>query len=576
MLSTRSRVRVLEALKECEDDEGSARQKVCNTSDEEDQDSKDLARRERRRKKIIKEIFDTERTYQKHLELIVKYFADPLTESQLVPKHVQATIFSNIRNIIEVNKELLEQLETTSIGDAFLSLAPFLKLYSMYANNHEHALGTLLEWEQKKPEFSAFRRAQEEESEVMGLKFNALLITPVQRIPRYKLLLEDLLENTPPEDDDYKALKDAAIMIAGVAAHINEHIKEHDNFQKMLAIQNNLTGNTAPRIVAPGRRFIKDGMLKKVSRTGGSSHERMFFLFSDMLLYAKPVNSKYVCCCVFPLHHCYVERMLGDLFKVTCKNESVLLFSEDKKTVSSWITALEEAIGVNKECRQTLRKESSAKQPMRRTGFLRMKKQEKRKLSDDKKENGKGSKKGSGAAVPVKAQLKQLLEQNMSCITPRRKRRKLLSSTSSNDGCDVPSSPESCENTSPNIDAFDMDDSYQTDLKQQPQELSVIKEQLEEENSYDNEDQEEDYDKGNIFMTSAEMDAFVTSEIDLSSESEPCSSADTSDQQQMISSSGSGQESSTEIYYTSHGANLRNSSVHPPGLKRNNSSCVIS
>ncbi len=40
------------------------------------------------------------------------------------------------------------------------------------------------EWEQKVPEFSAWRRRQEELPVMRGLKLNALLITPVQRIPR--------------------------------------------------------------------------------------------------------------------------------------------------------------------------------------------------------------------------------------------------------------------------------------------------------------------------------------------------------------------------------------------------------
>lgn len=40
------------------------------------------------------------------------------------------------------------------------------------------------EWEQKCPEFSQLRRRQEELPELGGLKLNALLITPVQRVPR--------------------------------------------------------------------------------------------------------------------------------------------------------------------------------------------------------------------------------------------------------------------------------------------------------------------------------------------------------------------------------------------------------
>lgn len=44
---------------------------------------------------------------------------------------------------MEVNKTLLEYMEHTTIGEAFKYLAPFLKLYSSYANNHENAINLL-------------------------------------------------------------------------------------------------------------------------------------------------------------------------------------------------------------------------------------------------------------------------------------------------------------------------------------------------------------------------------------------------------------------------------------------------
>lgn len=52
--------------------------------------------------------------------------------------------------------------------------------------------------------------------------------------------------------------------IAAVAAHINDYIGQLDNFKKMLAIQKSLAGSYVPAIVAPGRRFIKEGKLMKV------------------------------------------------------------------------------------------------------------------------------------------------------------------------------------------------------------------------------------------------------------------------------------------------------------------------
>ena len=57
--------------------------------------------------------------------------------------------------------------------------------------------------------------------------------------------------------------------------------------------------------------------LLQVGKKGGRSYERMFYLFSDMLMYAKPRMhldagaGAYQCCCILPLQHCTVNKVLG-------------------------------------------------------------------------------------------------------------------------------------------------------------------------------------------------------------------------------------------------------------------------
>jgi len=58
---------------------------------------------------------------------------------------------------------------------------------------------------------------------------------------------------------------EAVSQVAAVANHINDHIKQQDNFMKMLAIQKSLSGPSAPKLLVPGRMFIKEGRLKKVN-----------------------------------------------------------------------------------------------------------------------------------------------------------------------------------------------------------------------------------------------------------------------------------------------------------------------
>ncbi|KAK2153215.1 hypothetical protein LSH36_304g05049, partial [Paralvinella palmiformis] len=164
---------------------------------------KQEAKQERKRARIMEELLYTETTYQRHLDLVVKYFETPLQTNGVLPPDIVAMIFSNIRQIIRINQELMNHLRSLSIGEAFLKLGPFLKLYSTYAKGHERALTLLM-------------------------------------------------------------VSEAVSQVAAVANHINDHIKQQDNFMKMLAIQKSLSGPSAPKLLVPGRMFIKEGRLKKL------------------------------------------------------------------------------------------------------------------------------------------------------------------------------------------------------------------------------------------------------------------------------------------------------------------------
>jgi hypothetical protein len=73
---------------------------------------------------------------------------------------------------------------TDQIGKVFLELAPYLKFYSTYANDFESAIKAVEEWKDKHKGFRNLMANQETRPEVQT-KLSSLLITPIQRIPRY-------------------------------------------------------------------------------------------------------------------------------------------------------------------------------------------------------------------------------------------------------------------------------------------------------------------------------------------------------------------------------------------------------
>lgn len=96
---------------------------------------------------------------------------------------------------------------------------------------------------------------QNQSKECQGLVLQSFLIMPVQRIPRYRLLLMDLVKHSDKNDDDYKLLCTALELCQDVATFVNETIRDQEMIQQMLEIQKSLIG-LPDSLFIPGRRRI--------------------------------------------------------------------------------------------------------------------------------------------------------------------------------------------------------------------------------------------------------------------------------------------------------------------------------
>ena len=388
LLTSRTRRRVLVSLQE-------------QTNKEEDKEMEVL------RKKAIEEIINSEKNYLKQLEIVEEFFMKPLQEQDILAPQTYASIFGDILGIRQVNKELLLAMETSTdkIGKVFLDLAPYLKFYSTYANDFKTATNLVEEQLLKNKPFRTFMERQESRPEVCK-KLNALLIAPIQRIPRYKLLLDDIIKNTPRYHPDKDNLMESRTQIDSIAWYINDQIKEYEHSKMMIDIQKSLTGGL-PKIIKPDRKLVKQGNLMKVNKSGGHAQPRYVILFSDMLMYCKIKGSQQAglldlpkpdaleVCCVLPLKHTMVEEVVGKgVFTIKCQTESLILYSPNAED-TDWVDQIQKAIRTLKKNKATLRRESSMFQPMRKPDLIKLRREslgrimQMRKADEGKMENVK-------------------------------------------------------------------------------------------------------------------------------------------------------------------------------------------
>uniref|UniRef100_A0A6P7GAZ5 Rho guanine nucleotide exchange factor 39 n=1 Tax=Diabrotica virgifera virgifera TaxID=50390 RepID=A0A6P7GAZ5_DIAVI len=325
-----------------------------------------------KREKALLEIIESETKYVHQLEMIINFFLNPSVDKKLLKGEDFESLFGNILPIYNVNKELLEELEKSSsnVAKAFYKVAPFFKLYSVYACEFKNILKILQNARSLNPNFAKFVQNQETRPEVQN-KLSALLITPIQRVPRYKLLLTQLLNLTKPTEDDYVSLKECLEKIEDAAEHINKIVEDQENMQRLLELQRSLKSGE-PNIVTPGRTLVKEGILIKMGTKNSPSEKLYTVLMNDIILFAKTkkeelqVNSL-KCMSIFPLGKCKVLEILDKgCMKILCQNDELVLYHDQFSETKIWIETLKEAIESHLSGKRTLRKDSSSRRPVKR------------------------------------------------------------------------------------------------------------------------------------------------------------------------------------------------------------------
>jgi FYVE/RhoGEF/PH domain-containing protein 5/6 len=124
------------------------------------------------------------------------------------------------------------------IGEVFLKFLPFFKTYTLYVNNYETIQKTIKHLQDKDDDFKIWLAKQARDPRLRGLGLDSYQIMPIQRIPRYELLLKELVSNTDETHPDFPNLKRAVGEVHTIANLINEQKKLSENMMKMLQIQN--------------------------------------------------------------------------------------------------------------------------------------------------------------------------------------------------------------------------------------------------------------------------------------------------------------------------------------------------
>jgi len=291
-----------------------------------------------RRYLIAKELLSTEVFYVSCLLYLLEGYQKALTNFKdedgklIVEAPVTRSIFGSTQIIYNINKKLCDALqarmnnwfiEGCQIGNIFDDkMVGFLKVYITYVNTYDQAMANFRQCSKDERVRAEFDRVRTDTACPKSLDLASLLIMPIQRLPRYVMLLQDLLAHTPRTHIDYPALSKATDAVVLVAADVNSRKRASDNVAAVALIRQrlqfpNLDASTGLEKFFPNsssRGYICQGYLgtfdpnSEKGATGApepikidecelrtkslKSESQYLFLFSDSLICTTPASTE--------------------------------------------------------------------------------------------------------------------------------------------------------------------------------------------------------------------------------------------------------------------------------------------
>lgn len=289
---------------------------VLPTTIESTPESTEAAEWKRKRGYVIREFISSEENYYKRLQLTFDLYVAPLRKLEIIESSQINTQFYNWDLLVGLHKDLYENMVlehdagTLNLGARFKTFSHFLKCYSQYLTNFDRARNERAKLLTSNKKFSAFVEKVENSPESQQLPLESFLMEPVQRVPRYRLLLEQLLKYTPNDHPEREAVIEALALTAGVAQANSDALADRDMQEKIMSIMMSLNGATRVNLIDdPSRVLLLDEVLERQCRRGVK--EFRFWLFSDKLLYGdKLVTGQYSLNRDISLHACRARSLL--------------------------------------------------------------------------------------------------------------------------------------------------------------------------------------------------------------------------------------------------------------------------
>ncbi|KAJ6251987.1 faciogenital dysplasia protein [Anaeramoeba flamelloides] len=236
---------------------------------------------------ITKELETTERNYLNFIKFLL-FARKEIKKKQILNKEELRKIFGDLKPIYNFNKTLFSEIKkclnpnnsNSTISESFSELIPYMGIYIPYINTYNQRFLEIEKLKTTNKNFSKYLDTIPKNKKSNGLRLESIMIMPIQRLPRYTLLLRELIKYS--KEDEKRLIEKTMKKIHIMTSKINEKKRSFENIMALYQIDQKLIVKNNFKLMSPSRYFI--GKLNVVFMTTHIHVECVLLLFNDILL----------------------------------------------------------------------------------------------------------------------------------------------------------------------------------------------------------------------------------------------------------------------------------------------------
>ncbi|XP_031734591.1 A-kinase anchor protein 13-like isoform X5 [Anarrhichthys ocellatus] len=349
---------------------------------------KTLKKDEIKKQDVIYELYQTEFHHVRTLKIMSEVYYKGLQKELQLDTHTLDKIFPVLDDMLDTHTHfltlLLERKKASStegqnndsffifsIGDVLLnqfsgcSADRMKKAYGKFCSHHNEAVNLYKDLHAKDKRFQAFIKRTMSSSIVRRLSIPECILLVTQRITKYPVLLQRILQHTKDSDEDHGCVCEALRSVKELIMAVDSKVNEQEKKQRLREVYSRTDSKSIMRMksgqmfakedLIRGRRLLHDGALQ-LKNSAGRLKDVQAMLLSDVLIFLQEKDQKYVFASldqrstVISLQNLIVREVANEergLFLITAgteRPEMVEVLASSKEERNTWRAIIQDAM----------------------------------------------------------------------------------------------------------------------------------------------------------------------------------------------------------------------------------------